>query len=58
MMANTKQQVTSKQADQKQHHDNHSRLQPMFPDTTVLSENRTTQVDTCCDSTETGSSDF
>ena len=36
MMPNTKQQVTSKQADQKQHHDKHSRSQPMFPGTSVF----------------------
>ena len=36
MVANTKQQVTSKQADQKQHHDKHSISQPMFPGTTVF----------------------
>jgi len=35
MMRNTKQQVISKQATQKQHHDKHSRPQPMFPCTTV-----------------------
>ena len=36
MIPNTKQHVTSKQADQKQRHDKHSRSQPMFPGTTVL----------------------
>ena len=36
MMPNTKQQVTSKQADEKQHHDKHSKSQPMFPGTTVF----------------------
>ena len=36
MIPNTKQQVTSRQADQKQHHDKHSRSQPMFPGTAVF----------------------
>ena len=36
MMPNTKQQVPSKQANQKQHHDKHSRSQPMFPGITVF----------------------
>ena len=36
MMPNTKQHVTSKQADQKQHHDKRAKSQPMFPGTTVL----------------------
>ena len=36
MMPNTKQQVTSKHADQKQHHDKRSKLQPMFPGTTIF----------------------
>jgi len=39
MMPSFKQQVTSKQADQKQHHDKHSRSQPMFQALLYLSEN-------------------
>jgi len=35
MMPNTKQQVMSKQATEKQHHDQYSRSQPKFPGTTV-----------------------
>ena len=38
MILNTKQQVTSKQADQKQHHGKHSRSQPMFGTTVSVRE--------------------
>ena len=60
MMPNTNQPVTSKQADQKQHHDKHSRSQPMFPGTTVFVReyNGPHKWITWHDSTETGSSDF
>ena len=50
MMPNTKQHVTSKQADQKQHHDKHSKSYSHFV--------RDKQMDTWCDTAEIKSSDF